>query len=158
MNGLLGAVERKNGWQLAEWIGETTPKVYNTCLSGGSSMRTQETQGNVKDVVLAVSLELAPAKWKVALHDRHRESPSIHTVAQTDPATRLQAVLALIATQKQAWALPDNTRVVVSYEAGQDPYWIFEALQARGIECYVIDPASIPVQRQNGAQRPTGST
>ena len=25
MNGLLSAVERKNGWQLAEWIGETTP-------------------------------------------------------------------------------------------------------------------------------------
>ncbi|MFM0362307.1 IS701 family transposase [Paraburkholderia sediminicola] len=25
MNGLLGAVKRKNGWQLAEWIGETTP-------------------------------------------------------------------------------------------------------------------------------------
>jgi hypothetical protein len=22
---LLGTVERKNGWQLAEWIGETTP-------------------------------------------------------------------------------------------------------------------------------------
>jgi SRSO17 transposase len=25
MKGLLGAVERKNGWQLAEWIGEATP-------------------------------------------------------------------------------------------------------------------------------------
>ncbi|MBC8752875.1 MULTISPECIES: IS110 family transposase [Paraburkholderia] len=111
-------------------------------------MRTQETQGNVTDVVLAVSLELAAAKWKVALHDGHRESPSIHTVAQTDPAARLQAVLTLIATQKQAWALPDNTRIVVSYEAGQDAFWIFRALQARGIECYVVDPASIPVQRQ----------
>jgi transposase len=98
--------------------------------------------------VLAVSLELAAAKWKVALHDGHRESPSIHTVAQTDPAARLEAVLALIATQKQAWALPDYTRVVVSYEAGQDAFWIFRALQARGIECYVVDPASIPVQRQ----------
>ena len=98
--------------------------------------------------MLAVSLELAAAKWKVAQHDGHRESPSIHTVAQTDPAARLQAVLALIANQKEAWALPDNTRVVVSYEAGQDAFWIFRALQARGIECYVVDPASIPVQRQ----------
>lgn len=25
MKGLLGTVERKNGWQLAEWIGEATP-------------------------------------------------------------------------------------------------------------------------------------
>src|SRR6201997_5908599 len=110
-------------------------------------MRTQETQGNVTDVVLAVSLELAAAKWKVALHDGRRESPSIHTVAQTDPAARLQAVLTLIATQRQAWSLPDDVRVVVSYEAGQDAFWICRALQARGIECHVVDPASIPVER-----------
>ena len=25
LKGLLGTVERKNGWQLAEWIGEATP-------------------------------------------------------------------------------------------------------------------------------------
>ena len=25
LKGLLGSVERKNGWQLAEWIGEATP-------------------------------------------------------------------------------------------------------------------------------------
>src|ERR1700722_19619847 len=25
LKGLLGAIERKNGWQLAEWIGEATP-------------------------------------------------------------------------------------------------------------------------------------
>jgi transposase len=38
-------------------------------------------------------------------------------------------------------------RTVVSYEAGQDAFWICRALQARGIECYVVDPASIPVER-----------
>jgi hypothetical protein len=102
---------------------------------------------NAADVVLAVSLELAAAKWKVALHDGRRDSPSIHTVAQTDPAARLQAVLTLIATQRQAWSLPDDARVVVSYEAGQDAFWICRAMQARGIECYVVDPESIPVER-----------
>jgi len=25
LKGLLGSVERKNGWQLAEWMGEATP-------------------------------------------------------------------------------------------------------------------------------------
>jgi transposase len=38
-------------------------------------------------------------------------------------------------------------RIVVCYEAGQDAFWICRALQARGIECYVVDPASIPVER-----------
>jgi transposase len=37
--------------------------------------------------------------------------------------------------------------VVVSYEAGQDAFWICRAPQARGIECHVVDPASIPVKR-----------
>ena len=111
-------------------------------------MRTHGTDRvNATDVVLAVSLELAAAKWTVALHDGRRESPAIHTVAQPQAAARLQAVLTLIATQRQAWSLPDDVRVVVSYEAGQDAFWICRALQARGIECHVVDPASIPVER-----------
>ena len=111
-------------------------------------MRTHGTDRvNATDVVLAVSLELAAAKWTVALHDGRRESPAIHTVAQPQAAARLQAVLTLIATQRQAWSLPDDVRVVVSYEAGQDAFWICRALQGRGIECHVVDPASIPVER-----------
>src|ERR1700674_2049120 len=49
-----------------------------------------------EEVVLAVSLELAAAKWKVALHDGQRERPAVHTVAQPQATARLQAVLALI--------------------------------------------------------------
>ena len=33
------------------------------------------------------------------------------------------------------------------YEAGQDAFWICRALLARGIECHVVDAASIPVER-----------
>jgi transposase len=56
-------------------------------------------------------------------------------------------VLDVIEQQKLKWSLPAGTRVVVSYEAGQDAFWICRALQARRIECLVIDPASIPVER-----------
>jgi transposase len=83
----------------------------------------------------------------VALHDGQREKPAVHTVAQPQAATRLQAVLDVIEQQKLQWSLPAATRVVVSYEAGQDAFWICRALQARGIECHVVDPASIPVER-----------
>jgi transposase len=102
---------------------------------------------SIEPLVLAVSLELAAAKWKVALHHARRDRPAVHTVAQPDPATRLQAVLQIIKRHKVAWALPADVRVVVSYEAGQDAFWIYRALQAQRIECYVIDPASIPVER-----------
>ncbi|WP_408250081.1 hypothetical protein [Paraburkholderia xenovorans] len=83
--------------------------------------------------LLAVSIELAAAKWKVALHDGQREKPAIHTVADAHAAVRLQAVLGLIDAHKQNRALPADARVALSYEAGQDAFWIYRALQARGI-------------------------
>ncbi|SIT52191.1 hypothetical protein BN2476_2130011 [Paraburkholderia piptadeniae] len=50
-----------------------------------------------EEVVLAVSLELAMAKWKVALHEgRRRDQPAVHTATQPQAASRLQAVLSLI--------------------------------------------------------------
>ncbi|MGF6547106.1 IS110 family transposase [Paraburkholderia youngii] len=100
-----------------------------------------------EELLLAVSLELAASKWKVALHDGRRERPAVHTVAEAQASTRLQAVLDLIELHKEKWSLPAGVRIVVSYEAGQDGFWICRALQARSIECYVVDPASIPVER-----------
>jgi transposase len=111
-------------------------------------MRTDQTfTTGGEELVLAVSLELAAAKWKVALHDGQREKPAVHTVAQPQAAARLQAVLGLIEQHREKWSLPAGVRTVVSYEAGQDAFWICRALQARGIECYVVDAASIPVER-----------
>ena len=111
-------------------------------------MRTDQAYTGTGDaLVLAVALELAAAKWKVALHDGRREKPAVHTVAQPQAAARLQAALDVIEQQKLQWSLPAGTRVVVCYEAGQDAFWICRALQAHGIECYVVDPASIPVER-----------
>ena len=111
-------------------------------------MRTDQAYTGTGDaLVLAVALELAAAKWKVALHDGRREKPAVHTVAQPQAATRLQAVMDLIEAHKEKWSLPADVRIVVVYEAGQDAFWICRALQVHGIECYVIDPASTPVER-----------
>jgi len=60
-------------------------------------MRTDQTfTTGSEEAVLAVSLELAAATWKVALHDGRREKPAVHTVAEPQAAARLQAVLDLI--------------------------------------------------------------
>lgn len=111
-------------------------------MCGDQAYRTSN-----EELVLAVSLELAAAKWKVALHDGRRDRPAVHTVAEPHAAARLQAVLDLIERHKVKWVLPADVRVVVSYEAGQDAFWIYRALQAQHVECYVVDPASIPVER-----------
>ena len=110
-------------------------------------MRTEQAYTGTDELVLAVSLELAGAKWKVALHDGRRDHPAVHTVAQPQAAARLQAVLDLFEQQKEKWLLPADVRLVISYEAGQDGFWIYRTLQAHGIKCYVVDPASIPVER-----------
>jgi transposase len=110
-------------------------------------MRTDQAYTHTEELVLAVSLELAAAKWKVALHDGQREQPAVHTVAQPQAIARLEAVLDVIEQQKLKWSLPADVRLVVSYEAGQDAFWIYRALRARGIECHLVDPASIPVER-----------
>jgi len=40
-------------------------------------------------------------------------------------------------------------RVVVGYEAGRDGFWLARWLRTRGVEAYVIHPASIAVSREH---------
>ncbi|MGF6410308.1 hypothetical protein OKW37_001978 [Paraburkholderia sp. MM5482-R2] len=63
---------------------------------------------HAEGVILAVSLELSAAQWKVALHDGFREKPAVRTVGAPQAILRLQAVLELIAQHKQKWSLPSN--------------------------------------------------
>jgi hypothetical protein len=56
------------------------------------------------NIVLAVSLELSAAQWKVALHDGLREKPAVHTVSAPQANLRLQAVLELIG--RRQWLSP----------------------------------------------------
>jgi transposase len=102
---------------------------------------------HVEDAVLAVSLELSAAQWKVALHDGLREKPEVHTGIAPQAEMRLQAVLELIERHRKRWSLPSHVRVVISYEAGQHGFWMRRALSSRGIDCYTVDAASIPVER-----------
>jgi transposase len=98
--------------------------------------------------VLTVALELASRHWKVALQGGMRERPAIHTTKEEGAAERLAEVVALIEASKDKWQLAEPARVVVLYEAGQDGFWISRALHGAGYEAVVVDPASIPVERQ----------
>lgn len=40
------------------------------------------------------------------------------------------------------------TRVVLTYEAGRDGFWLARDLQARGIEVHVMQPSSVAVERK----------
>ena len=40
-------------------------------------------------------------------------------------------------------------RIVVAYEAGRDGFWLARWLRVRGVEAYIIHPASIAVSREH---------
>jgi transposase len=98
--------------------------------------------------VLTVALELASKSWKLALQDDKRERPALHTASGEAAAERLAQTMELIDTAKRKWKLAEPVRIVAMYEAGQDGFWICRALKERGCEALVVDPASIPVERQ----------
>lgn len=98
--------------------------------------------------VLAVSLELSQGSWKIALHDGKRDKAAIHTVSEEAAQKRFAHAVAVIEEGKKKWKLGEAVRVVVVYEAGQDGFWIGRALAELGYEALMIDPASIPVERQ----------
>jgi transposase len=100
------------------------------------------------DQTLTASFELASKHWKIALQDGGHRSPSVHTTQQEGAADRLVEAITLIETVRQEWGLAPSSRVVIVYEAGQDGFWISRALQERGYEVVIVDPASIPVERQ----------
>ena len=100
------------------------------------------------DQTLTASLELASKNWKMALQDGMHRSPSEHKAEQEGAAARLEEAIGLIETTRREWGLPPSCRVVIVYEAGQDGFWISRALQKRGYEVVIVDPASIPVERQ----------
>src|SRR5258706_13488353 len=80
-----------------------------------------------EELVLAVSLELAAARWKVALHDGRREKPAVHTVAQPQAAARVQAVLDLIEAHRDKGALPAGGRTVGRFEGGPGAVLVLSA-------------------------------
>src|SRR3712207_1963147 len=109
------------------------PTQHNDCMPG--------------EAVLAVSLELSGASWKIALHDGKRDRPAIYTVSEQAAAPRLLHAVAVIEAVKQKWSLTEQAPVAVIYEAGQDGFWVSRALFAHGYQVLVVDPASIPVER-----------
>jgi transposase len=107
----------------------------------------QPTQRIDRTSALDVSLELAAKSWKVAVTDGQRSHPAVLVVDDAPRWTRLQALLGRLRDLRHKWGLPPECAVHLIYEAGQDGFWIARALQAKGVEVIVIDPASVPVCR-----------
>ncbi len=87
-----------------------------------------------------VAIELSSMSWIVAVRRPGSGKVSIRKLAAGDAA----GVVALADRARAS----GSSRVLCCYEAGRDGFWLYRYLVARGIECRVLDPASLPVNRR----------
>ena len=95
---------------------------------------------------LIVVVELSGTSWVVGA-----QVPG--DVPGRKPKRTLEASLGALLSAlagHEARALAADHRIarrIVAFEAGYSGFWLARALRARGIEVYVIHPASVPVSR-----------
>jgi transposase len=102
--------------------------------------------GTPAETVLYGALELSKNSWLLALQFPDRAQPSLYPISGGDT----EGLIAKLMVARDRWAklsgkLPS---IVLCYEAGYDAFWLARFLKARGIECLVVDAASMQVNRR----------
>ena len=85
------------------------------------------------------AIELSKKTWVLGIATPDRDRPSIHRIT----GGNFGELLARLRV-----AARGERRILVCYEAGYDGFWLARALSKLEIECRVLDPASIQVNRR----------
>jgi transposase len=93
-----------------------------------------------------IAIELSKRSWVVAANTFLSEKISRYTLKACD-AKELLKLIEKIRT-RIAGELKQPVEVICCYEAGYDGFWLHRLLEAHGIRNYVIDPASLQVDRR----------
>ncbi len=97
------------------------------------------------DHTLYAALELSKNSWLLAIQFPGHDNPSLHPIKGGD-ADGLMAKLDA-ARHRLAKVSGRVPKVILCYEAGYDGFWLARFLEARGVDCLVMDPASLQVSR-----------
>src|SRR6201981_483590 len=95
---------------------------------------------------LPCALELSKKSWLLAIQFPDREQPSVYSIKGGDT----EKLMAKLTAARDCWAKVSGSLPVITvcYEVGYDAFWLARFLKARGIECLVIDPGSLQVNRR----------
>ena len=93
-----------------------------------------------------VAIELSKKSWIVAVNTPLADKISCHTLKPGD-GKELLDLCERIRT-RVARETKRRVEIVSCYEAGYDGFWLHRLLEAHGIRNYVIDPASLQVDRR----------
>jgi len=92
------------------------------------------------------AIELSKTSWIVAVNTPLSDKISRHTLKGCDWRGLLALIDRVRARVRQELGRP--VEVITCYEAGYDGFWLHRLLQAQGVRNYVIDPASLQVDRR----------
>ena len=92
------------------------------------------------------ALELSKNSWLLAIQVPGRDNPSLYPIKGGN-AEGLMAKLDA-ARDRVAQLTGQTPKVTLCYEAGYDGFWLSRILEQRGIECRVMEPASLQVNRR----------
>ena len=96
------------------------------------------------------SLELSKNSWLLAIQLPGRDKPSLHPIGGGNAEglmTKLDA-----ARDRLTKISGQTPKVTLCYEAGYDGFWLSRFLEQRGIDCLVMEPASLQVIREEVRQ------
>ena len=95
---------------------------------------------------LYAALELSKNSWLLAIQLPYRDNPSLHPIKGGDAEGLIAKLDA--ARQRLAKASGQVSKLTLCYEAGYDGFWLARFLDLRGVDCRVMDPASLQVDRR----------
>jgi transposase len=93
-----------------------------------------------------LAIELSKKSWVVAVNTPLANKISRHTVPGCDWKGLLELIKRLGTRIGSELGRP--VEVISCYEAGYDGFWLHRLLEAHGVRNYVIDPASLQVDRR----------
>jgi transposase len=93
-----------------------------------------------------VAIELSQKSWLVTVHSPDRDRISRHTLEGGDHVGMLALIGKVRSRAEQKLGGP--LRVTSCYEAGYDGFWLHRLLLSAGIENFIFDAASIPVEQR----------
>ena len=101
-------------------------------------------QDSLSRPTLYLAFELGKNTWKLGFTVGVAQQPRERMI----PAGALDMLQQEITRAKQRFGLPEDAHVVSCYKAGRDGFWLHRSLVAHGVENFVIDSASIEVNRR----------
>src|SRR5438128_524251 len=109
--------------------------------------KTQPATSHSEAVRCHLAIELSKKSWIVAVNMPLSDKISRYRLKACDG----RGLLAFIEKMRARVCreLGERVEVVSCYEAGYDGFWLHRLLQAHGVCNYVVDPASLQVNRRS---------